>query len=160
MIESGPFGATLPYNPRWLEKQRSEKDWRPEGYYDDLRERFSGRGNENISDEERVFAVFVKGYDALEIACYYEVGDIILEPVEILEIDEQGVTAVPKEGICTLLDFFQQKGLPDGDYDTSSHKSLYWSILENASFHWVSEMEIILSRDSARMGPIPWDFSK
>lgn len=160
MIESGPFGATLPYDPQWLEKQRSEKDWRPEGYYDDLRKMFSGRGNENISDEERVSAVFVKGYDALEIRCYYVIGDIILEPVEILETDKQGVTAVPKEWICTLLDFFQQLGLPDGDYDTSSHKSLCQSILRNVSFHWVREMEIILAMDSARMGPIPWDFSK
>jgi len=161
MIKTGPFGATLPYDPRWLAKQRSEKDWRPEGYYELLRERFGGmKENENIPDEERTMVVLVKAYRALEIGCYYGVGDTISEPVEILEIGDEYATAVPKGGVCILLDFFQQKGLPDGDYDTSSHKSLCRSIIENTSFHWVREMEIMLVRDSAGTGPIPWDFSK
>lgn len=160
-----------------IEKQKSDKNWRPLRYYEILSKRFHTSWSyeycEKIGWEKALWTIFRHMYTGDdEDVGHYELGQLIPRSVEIMEfrssscVSSDCVFCVPPEyAIDTAERIIEYWHCPISYGDVSkikSHKELIELILRDVSTHWIVEMYILFARysDICRCHIVKWDYSK
>jgi len=160
--------------PEWFEKQKKDKNWRPDGYYEKLLQRYKDhttelyRRCEQIGWEKCLRSVIGGYYSQLEYNGWFSFDDIKeldAGTYEIIGHDEDGIFLALKDWAwdtsIAWIDEYHLPNLPDGKY-SKSHSELIEHVLKHTSPHWIVEMYVlfVISRDSSRCYNIGWDYSK
>ncbi len=162
----------------WIEKQKKEKDWRPDGYYKNLRHFYSDDEStyslvykecENIGWKKAMLTCFIGYYYQFddESTHLHYVGDIfhLNGKYEILDIDYYNVIIGDIDLIENILEKWICKyHMPREEYDTSNYNKCIVSIIEQVSKHWIAEMyalyDVADPEDLKNYYPLPWDYTK
>jgi hypothetical protein len=160
----------------WLERQKKDKNWRPDEYYENLLQRYKGNSRhgplyqkcEEIGWEKCLRLVIESYYLQLEYNGWFSFDDakkLDAGTYEIIDHDEDGISLVMKDWAWdTSIAWMNEYHLPklsDGQY-SKSHFELIEYVLEHTSPHWIVEMYVlfVICSDSARCYNLEWDYSK
>lgn len=161
----------LSCSQEYLERQRLDREWRPESYYKTLAERFRNR-------EERLDAV----WSDPRPACW-EIIDGWYRQTEQQIVLLKGRPSHLEAGRYDLLATYEDSAIlayassasdtlhewreceryccPLPEQQVSNHEELVDIMMQYASKHWIAEMYVlfVMASDCARCHIVPWDYS-